>query len=144
LGLGLVLAAHVTPQDFYFNDICLGHSLVIAKLPCCLSRSGIWLHSDQIGADSPGFRIPVEQEGMCMYAAYHLKADELNADLIQNLKEVYRQRKIVILPKDTYEEWEKERHNAAFTEKLQNSIREIEEGKVMVKTMAELRAMENG
>ncbi|MDR2536318.1 MAG: hypothetical protein LBD29_09855 [Treponema sp.] len=79
-----------------------------------------------------------------MYAAYHLKADELNADLIQNLKEVYRQRKIVILPKDTYEEWEKERHNAAFTEKLQNSIREIEEGKVMVKTMAELRAMENG
>jgi hypothetical protein len=78
-----------------------------------------------------------------MYVAYHLKADELNADLIQNLKEVYRQQEIVILPKDTYEEWEKERHNAAYTEKLQNSMREIEKGNVVVKTMAELRAMEH-
>jgi hypothetical protein len=78
-----------------------------------------------------------------MYAAYHLKVDELNADLIKNLKQVYQQREIVILPKDTYEEWEKERHNAAFTEKLRKSMREIEEGKVVVKTMAELRAMEH-
>jgi hypothetical protein len=78
-----------------------------------------------------------------MYAAYHLNVDELNADLIKNLKQVYRQREIVILPKDTYKEWEKERHNAAYTEKLQKSMREIEEGKVVVKTMAELRAMEH-
>jgi hypothetical protein len=78
-----------------------------------------------------------------MYVAYHLKADELNADLIQNLKDVYRQQEIVILPKDTYEEWEKERHNAAYTAELQRRIKELDEGKGIVKTMAELRAMEN-
>lgn len=38
---------------------------------------------------------------------------------------------------------EKTRHNAAYTEKLQNSIRKIEEGNVIVKTIAELEAMEN-
>ncbi|GHV63086.1 hypothetical protein AGMMS49587_11960 [Spirochaetia bacterium] len=79
-----------------------------------------------------------------MYATYHLKADELNADVIQTLKDAYRQREIVILPKDEYDEWEKERHNAAFTGKLRKSIQELDEGKGIVKTMAELRAMENG
>jgi hypothetical protein len=78
-----------------------------------------------------------------MYAAYHLTLDELNADIIQNLKKVYHQREIVILPKDTYEEWEKERHNAAYTAELQRRIKELDEGKGIVKTMAELRAMEN-
>jgi hypothetical protein len=79
-----------------------------------------------------------------MYAAYHLKADELNADVIQNLKNVYHQREIVILPKDEYEEMEKARHNAAFTEELQNRIKDITEGRGIVKTMAELEAMTNG
>ena len=78
-----------------------------------------------------------------MYAAYHLKADELNSELIQSLKNLYQEREIVILPKDEYEEMEKARHNAAFTGKLQNSIRELEAGKGIVKTMAELEAMEN-
>jgi hypothetical protein len=78
-----------------------------------------------------------------MYAAYHLKADELNADIIQTLKEVYRYDEIVILPKDEYDKMEKARHNAAFTEKLQRRIKNLEEGKGIVKTMAELRAMEN-
>jgi hypothetical protein len=32
-GLRLVPVARLTPQVFYFNDTCLGHSLVIAKLP---------------------------------------------------------------------------------------------------------------
>jgi hypothetical protein len=32
---------------------------------------------------------------------------------------------------------------AAFTEKLRKSIQELDEGKGIVKTMAELRAMEN-
>ena len=74
-----------------------------------------------------------------MYAAYHLNTDELNTDVIQTLKNVYSQREIVILPKDEYEEMERVRHNAAYTEKLQNSIRELNEGKGIVKTMAELR-----
>jgi nucleoside-triphosphatase THEP1 len=78
-----------------------------------------------------------------MYAAYHLKVDELNADVIQSLKNVYHQREIVILPKDEYEEMEKARHNATFTEELQNRIKDINEGRGIVKTMAELEAMAN-
>ncbi|MDR0583545.1 MAG: hypothetical protein LBG57_04260 [Treponema sp.] len=79
-----------------------------------------------------------------MYPTYHFKADELNADIIQNLKNIFHQREIVILPKDEYDEWEKVLHNAAFTEELQNRIRELDEGKGIVKTMAELEAMVNG
>jgi hypothetical protein len=84
-----------------------------------------------------------EQEGIIMYAAYHLNVDELNADMLQSLKSSFPSQKIVILPQEIYEEWEKERHNVAFTEKLQNSMRELKEGKFVVKTTAELRAMED-
>jgi nucleoside-triphosphatase THEP1 len=82
-------------------------------------------------------------EETSMYATYHLKADELNADLIQSLKNAYHQREIVILPRDEYEEMEKARHNAAFTEELRNRIRDMNEGCGIVKTMAELEAMAN-
>ncbi|GHV67701.1 hypothetical protein AGMMS49928_05320 [Spirochaetia bacterium] len=78
-----------------------------------------------------------------MYATYHLKADELNANIIQTLKNTFHQREIVILPKDEYDEMEKARHNAAFTAELQRRMKELDEGKGIVKTMAELRAMEN-
>jgi quinolinate synthase len=78
-----------------------------------------------------------------MYATYHLKANELNADTVKSLKTIYHEDEIVILPKTEYEEMEKARHNASYTEKLLNSMREIEDGKVVVKTMAELRAMES-
>jgi hypothetical protein len=79
-----------------------------------------------------------------MYAAYHLKADELNADVIQTLKNAFYQQKIVILTKETCDEWEKERRDAAFTEKLHKSIRELDEGKGIIKTIAEIEAMANG
>ncbi|MDR2258651.1 MAG: hypothetical protein LBE14_05835 [Treponema sp.] len=78
-----------------------------------------------------------------MYAAYHLKVDELNAEVIQNLKNTFHQREVVILPKDTYDEWEKERHNAAFTAELEKRVKALDEGNGIVKTMAELRAMEH-
>jgi hypothetical protein len=78
-----------------------------------------------------------------MYAAYHLRADEINDELVQTLKNTYRQDEIVILPKNAYTEIEKTLHNAAFTEKLQKGIKEIEEGRGIVKTMAELEALEN-
>ena len=78
-----------------------------------------------------------------MYATYHLRADEINDDVVQTLKNTYRHDEIVILPKNAYTEIEKIRHNAAFTEKLQQGIRDIEEGRGIVKTMAELEAMEN-
>jgi hypothetical protein len=78
-----------------------------------------------------------------MYAAYHLKVEEINADVIQDLKNIFHQREVVILPKDTYDEWEKERRNAAFTAELQRRMKTIDEGKGIVKTMADLRAMEH-
>ena len=78
-----------------------------------------------------------------MYAAYHLRANEINDDFVQMLKNTYRNDEIVILPQNAYAEIEKLQHNAAFTEKLQQGIRDIEEGRGIVKTMAELEAMEN-
>jgi hypothetical protein len=78
-----------------------------------------------------------------MYAAYHLKAEELNADIIQGLKNAFHGREIVILPRDEYIEAEKARHNAAYTGELLSRIRELDEGKGIVKTMAELEAMEH-
>jgi predicted secreted acid phosphatase len=86
----------------------------------------------------------LKQEETNMYATYHLRANELNADVIQTLKNTFHQREIVILPKDEYDEWEKARHNAAFTAKLQSRIKELDEGQGIVKTMAELEAMANG
>ena len=76
-----------------------------------------------------------------MYAAYHLNVDELDADVIRDVKNTFPQRDIVIVPKDTYDEWKKEREDAAFTEKLRRSMQELDEGKFVVKTMAELEAM---
>ena len=78
-----------------------------------------------------------------MYAAYHLKAEELNPGLIQQLKNIFHEGEIVILPTDEYAELEKARHNLAYTEELQRRIQELNEGKGIVKTMAELEAMEN-
>jgi hypothetical protein len=46
-----------------------------------------------------------------MYATYHLRADEINDDIIQTLKSTYRHDEIVILPKNAYTEIEKIRHN---------------------------------
>jgi len=78
-----------------------------------------------------------------MYATYHLRANEINDDVVQTLKNTYRNDEIVILPQKAYAEVEKIRHNAEFTEKLEQGIRDIEEGRGIIKTMAELEAMEN-
>ena len=78
-----------------------------------------------------------------MYAAYHLRANEINDDVVQMLKNTYQNDEIVILPQNAYAEVEKIRHNAAFTEKLERRIKALDEGKGIVKTMAELEAMEN-
>jgi hypothetical protein len=91
----------------------------------------------------PAGQAILEQGRISMYATYHLNADELNADTLQSLKNTFQNQEIVILPKETYEEWERERHNAAFTEKLLRGMRDIEEGRGIVKTIAELRAMED-
>jgi hypothetical protein len=80
----------------------------------------------------------------CMYAAYHLRADELNDEIVQTLKNTYQQREIIILSKEDYDdELEKIRHNASFTEKLQQRIMALDEGRGIVKTMSELEALAN-
>jgi hypothetical protein len=79
-----------------------------------------------------------------MYVTFRLRADELNEGLVQTLKDTYQQREIIILSKEDFdEELEKIRHNTAFTEKLEQRIRALNEGKGIVKTMAELEALAN-
>ena len=76
-----------------------------------------------------------------MNVTYNLKADELKAEFIQTLKNTYHQNEIVILSKEDYDELERIRHNAAFTAKLQSRIKALDEGKGIVKTIAELEAI---
>ena len=78
-----------------------------------------------------------------MYATYHLRANELNDDVINILKAAFQQKEIVILSKEAYTEIERAWHNSALTEKLQQGIRDIEAGRGIVKTIAELEAMES-
>ena len=79
-----------------------------------------------------------------MQATYRLRADELNDEFIQTLKNIYQQREIIILAKEDYdEEIERVRHNSVFTEKLQKRIKALDEGKGIVKNMAELEALAN-
>ena len=76
-----------------------------------------------------------------MYATYHLRANELNDEVVKTLKTIFQQNEIVILPKEAYTEIEKNRHNTKFTEKLEQGIRDIEAGRGIVKNMAELEAL---
>ena len=79
-----------------------------------------------------------------MYVTYCLRVDELNEGLVQKQKDTYQQREIIILSKEDFdEELEKIRHNTAFTEKLEQRIRALNEGKGIVKTIAELEAFAN-
>ncbi|GHV54202.1 hypothetical protein AGMMS49579_14380 [Spirochaetia bacterium] len=78
-----------------------------------------------------------------MYVTYHLRADEITADVIQNIKNTYHDRELVVLSKDTYDEPERVRKNAEYLAQLEESKQELEAGKGIVKTMAELEAMEH-
>jgi phospholipid N-methyltransferase len=80
-----------------------------------------------------------------MYATYRLRADELNEEFIQILRDTYKQREIIILSREDYdEEMVRIKHNMEFTEKLQQRIRAIDEGRSIKKTMAELEGLANG
>jgi 5S rRNA maturation endonuclease (ribonuclease M5) len=77
-----------------------------------------------------------------MHATYRLRADELNKGFVQTLKNAYQQREIIILTKEDFdEELEKIRHNTVFTEKLQQRVRDLNEGKCIVKTWQNLRLL---
>ena len=77
-----------------------------------------------------------------MHTTYCLRANELNEGFIQTLKKTYQHREIIILSKEDYdEELEKVRHNTSFAEKIQQRVKALDEGKGIVKTMAELEAL---
>ena len=79
-----------------------------------------------------------------MHVTYRLRADELNEGLVQTLKDTYQQNEIIILSREDFdEELEKIRHNTVFTEKLEQRMRALDEGKGIVKTIAELEAFAN-
>ena len=79
-----------------------------------------------------------------MHATYRIRADELTDEFVKTLKDIYQQREIIILSKEDYdEELERVRNNTAFTEKLQQRIKALDEGKGIVKTMKELEALAN-
>jgi len=79
-----------------------------------------------------------------MFATYQIKVEDLSASFIEMLKNTYRQHEIIILSKTDYDELEKNSHNAAFTAKLQNRIKSLDEGKGITKTMAQLETIANG
>ena len=79
-----------------------------------------------------------------MYTTYHLRADELNEETIRSLKNTYQEREIIILSKDDYDdELERIRFNTSFTEKLQQRMKALDEGKGVTKTITELEALAN-
>ncbi len=84
------------------------------------------------------------------------KPMELRADLKKycdmafNGEPVYVVRKnnenVVIVSEEEFrewQEWQKEKRNAAYLEMLDRSLRQLEHGEVVVKTMEELEAMAN-
>jgi len=67
--------------------------------------------------------------------------EDLSVGFIEMQKNTYRQNEIIILSKIDYDELEKNSHNTAFTAKLQNRIKSLDEGKCITKTMSELETI---
>ncbi|AEF84661.1 hypothetical protein TREPR_2620 [Treponema primitia ZAS-2] len=79
-----------------------------------------------------------------MYAAYHVKAKEINQELINILEKTYHDQELVIVSRDEYNQMEKARHNIEYLAKIDKAARDIEDGKGISVTMEQLEAMENG
>jgi hypothetical protein len=80
-------------------------------------------------------------QGAIMNAAVAIQANKIDNDFIQNVKKTYRSQKIVVVPEADYQEMLKAKHNAEYLAKLDRSFKQLEEGKVVVKTMEELEEM---
>ena len=77
-----------------------------------------------------------------MHVIYRLRADELSEEFIQTLKNTYQDQEIIIISKENYEEeLERIRSNAVSTEKTPQRAMTLDEGKGIVKTIAELQAI---
>jgi hypothetical protein len=78
-----------------------------------------------------------------------IKPDTPRVNLSIPAEYIGKELEILVFPVNNTEdsvetsEVEKMRHNMAFTEKLQQRIKALDEGKGIVKTMAELEALAN-
>jgi uncharacterized protein YnzC (UPF0291/DUF896 family) len=70
-----------------------------------------------------------------------IRANEISNDFIQTVKNTYKTQRVVVLAEKEYQEMQKARRNAEYLAKLDRSFQQLEEGKVVVKTMAELDEM---
>ncbi|MDR0910797.1 MAG: hypothetical protein LBM77_13660 [Spirochaetaceae bacterium] len=73
-----------------------------------------------------------------------VEADKINDDFIRDVQHTYHSDRVVVLEERDYERMRKAYRNAEYMAMLDKSFKELEEGKVVVKTMEELEAMANG
>jgi antitoxin YefM len=76
-----------------------------------------------------------------MNAAVTIQANKIDNDFIANIKKTWQDQKIVVVPEADYQQMLKAKRNAEYLAMLDRSFKELEEGKVVVKTMEELEAM---
>ncbi|MDR3275786.1 MAG: hypothetical protein LBT11_01020 [Treponema sp.] len=78
-----------------------------------------------------------------MNGALAVQANEISNDFIQRVKNTYKTQRVVVLAEKEYQKMQKEKawHNAEYLAMLDRSFRQLEEGKVVVKTMEELDEM---
>jgi len=76
-----------------------------------------------------------------MNTASHIKASDLTPDFVNTFHRAHKNEDFVLVPERDYEAMATAWHNAEYLAKLDRSFQELEEGKVVVKTMEELEEM---
>jgi antitoxin YefM len=70
-----------------------------------------------------------------------VNVNKIDNDFIQDIKETRQDQKIVVVTEADYQQMLKAKRNAEYLAMLDRSFKELDEGKVVVKTMEELEAM---
>ncbi|GHV14686.1 hypothetical protein AGMMS49938_11270 [Fibrobacterales bacterium] len=76
-----------------------------------------------------------------MYATYHLQTDELSSRVIDSIKDVFKNQRLVILTEAAYSEMEKSKRNLEYLARIDKAEKDIDSGKGIVKTIAELEKL---
>jgi len=76
-----------------------------------------------------------------MSIAISIPSGSLTAGFIEKARCAFQQKNIVLLPEEDYKEMLKAKRNAEYLAKLNQSFREIEEGKTVAFDIEELEAM---
>jgi antitoxin YefM len=74
-------------------------------------------------------------------SALAIAAHDLTIDFVKQLWLTHSDQQYVVLPKTDYDRMLKEARNSAYLQKIDRSMQQLREGKVVVKTMEELEAM---